>query len=85
MVAYINGIQQVLVEETRKKIEKERQHTERVRFIVDPLSPASGTGNHDPAHLPQVVRFKARKSAPPPDDKDNWKDPNIGTAIDYIA
>ena len=84
MVEYVNAIQMVLDQDTKKRIERERKPQKTYFSIVEPLHSKDSANNKLPHHDPPAVKF--HKHSPPPSTREEeWKDPNLGHAIDFIA
>ena len=84
MVEYVNAIQLVLDQDTKKRIERERRPQKAYFSIVEPLRSKNSANNRLPQHEPPAVKFH-KHTSPPKEVKEAWTDPNLGHSIDFIA
>ncbi|MCR5452467.1 MAG: hypothetical protein K6F00_07575 [Lachnospiraceae bacterium] len=86
MVEYINAMNVALTEDARLRHENKKRRSIAKRFvIVEPLCSKDNANNGSPPKTAQQIKFKPAKKAPPPEPELIYKDPDIGSVIDFIA
>ena len=86
MVEYINAMNTILFEDAKARSEKEKRANVAKHFsvVVEPLHQKDHANNHSQPSPPDV-KFRHKKNGPPPEKEEEYKDPGIGTVIDFIA
>lgn len=87
MVEYINAMNTILFEDARAKREKEKKANDIKHFsvVVEPLHQKDHPNNHSRPDPPGNIKFKHRHQDPGGAAEEEYKDPGIGTVIDFIA